>query len=112
MKRLVFGLTMATVITTKAWATAFYTYAQWEDLDPSARSIYIAGAFDSLVGYAAADGTLHAGLYYHRCLQHAGMSNGRLAENVREFANKRRRFQKTVQGALINSLISFCGKAP
>jgi hypothetical protein len=62
MKRLVFGLMTATVFTTNAWATAFYKYAQWEGLDPSSRPIYIAGAFDSLVGYAAADGTLHAGL--------------------------------------------------
>jgi hypothetical protein len=92
-------------------AAEFYTYSQWRAWPEAMRSVYIAGAFDSLTtivppGAGYAD-------YYSECVLKSQMNNGQLAMNVATFVDARPELQgKPVTGGLIQYLIGLCGQPP
>ena len=57
---LIAGLLSAWMID-QANAQVYYSYPEWNRLDDSARAIYIAGAYDSLVSIASSDTALPLG---------------------------------------------------
>jgi hypothetical protein len=95
MLRVVLGLVIAVATPLSSWS-AFFTYSQWDALDGDLRAVYIAGAFDSLVGYSDPSDT-SAEIHYFRCIQRSKMDNRRLADNVRAYAATRPDIQQTVQ---------------
>jgi|SRR5215212_6445300 len=91
---------------------AYYNYSTWEALPESYRAAYIAGAFDSLVGFAVTDADTIRGKHYSECPHRAKMKDGQLAENIRAFARARPSLHsQIVQGAMIQYLIELCGTA-
>lgn len=70
-----------------------YTYAAWERETPAARALYIAGAFDSLVGFGGSAEDQITGSHYSTCLALSRMSNSQLADNVRQYASTRPNMQ-------------------
>jgi hypothetical protein len=66
----------------------FYNYSQWERTIPNARALYIAGAFDTLIGITDREG-IKAREHYRDCMTRSKMDNGQLAENVRSFVSLR-----------------------
>jgi hypothetical protein len=94
-------------------AGQFYSYRQWVALDDPLRSMYIAGVFDSLLGIVRDRNDLPVTKHYDNCITRANMSNGELADNVMAFVKTRPELQeKSVSGALMNYLISYCGAPP
>ena len=87
----------------------FYTYSEWERASPTARAIYMAGAFDSLVTIATKEGIVSA-VHYQTCMEGSHMTNTQLAENVRIFASTRPELHaRAAVSALLAYLISVCG---
>ena len=76
----------------------FYTYSRWEALPTAQRAAYIAGAFDSLVGYGETDADQKTNVHYNNCIRRAQINNGQLAENVLAYARARPEHQISVQG--------------
>jgi|SRR5262245_1121466 len=111
MLRLICSLLIA--ISTVANAGQFYSYPQWEALDETHRAVYIAGLFDGLLGIVRDQDALPATKHYDDCITRANMSNGELADNVIAFVKTRPDLQRrSVSGALINYLVTFCGAPP
>jgi hypothetical protein len=91
-------------------AGQFYSYPQWEALDETHRAVYIAGVFDALLGLVKDEADLPATKHYDNCITRANMSNVELADNVIAFVKTRPDLQRrSVTGALINYLVTFCG---
>jgi hypothetical protein len=94
-------------------AGQFYSYRQWVALDDTLRSVYIAGVFDSLLGIVRDRKDIPVTKHYDDCITRANMSNGELADNIMKFVKTRPELQeRSVSGALMNYLISFCGRPP
>jgi hypothetical protein len=94
-------------------AGQFYSYAQWEQLEGTLRAVYIAGVFDSLLGIVNDRNNLPATKHYDDCITRANMTNGELADKVMAFVKTRPDLQRrSVPGALINYLVTFCGPPP
>ena len=75
--------------------------------------MYIAGVFDSLLGIVRDRSDLPVTKHYDNCITRANMSNGELADNVMAFVKTRPELQeRSVSGALMNYLISYCGAPP
>ena len=110
MRQLIFAVSIFCASTADA---AFFTYSEWDRLSEDGRAMYIAGAYDSLTGYASDDRGASTARHYQQCVARAKMSNAQLAANIRVFAASRPSMQSsTVQNALVNYLIEACGKAP
>jgi hypothetical protein len=111
MRYLICSLLIA--ISPVANAGQFYSYRQWMALDDTLRSVYIAGVFDSLLGIVKDRNDLPVTKHYDECITRSRMSNGDLADNVIAFVKKKPELQeRSVSGALMNYLISFCGPPP
>jgi hypothetical protein len=75
------------------------------------RSVYIAGAFDSLTTIAAPDARYPD--HYSDCVFKSQMNNGQLAMNVATFVDARPELQgKPVTLGLIQYLLGLCGQPP
>jgi hypothetical protein len=100
-------------LTSVANAGQFYSYRQWLALDETLRSVYIAGVFDSLLGIVKDRNDIPVTKHYDQCITRANMSTGELAANVVAFVKTRPELQeRSVSGALMNYLISYCGTPP
>src|SRR5262245_18110020 len=92
-------------------AQLYYTYAEWDRLSDQARTMYIAGAYDSLISITSSD-TVSIARHYARCVS-GRVPIEQLAKNVRTFVAARPDLQKRpVQVGLINYLIELCGAPP
>jgi len=110
MLRLICWLLIASPV---AHAGQFYSYSQWEKLDGTLRAVYIAGVFDSILGIVKDRSDLPATRHYDDCITRANMSNGELADSVIAFVKTRPELrERSVPGALINYLVTFCGAPP
>ena len=107
-------LAVAAVLIQCAAAQAqFFGCSEWEKLRPTMRAVYMAGAFDSLTGFAADEIGRRVSEHYTVCVGRSRLDNSRLAENVRRFLNKHHEsHESSVQAALVNYLISLCGVPP
>jgi hypothetical protein len=116
MKKLIRLALVAAMIAGPAVAQVkvFYPFVEWEKLDERARSLYIAGAFDSMVIFSGPDERqVRASFHYSACLARAGVTSGQLAESVRAHARVRTELQKeSMPAVLLNYLIALCGAPP
>ena len=112
MKSLLIAGLLSALMTGQAGAQVYYSYPEWERLNDSARAVYIAGAYDSLVSIATPD-TASASRHYSKCIGSNRLTNEQLARNVRTFVATRPDLQKgPVQGGLLNYLVELCGAPP
>jgi hypothetical protein len=94
---------------------AFFKYSQWERLPEEAREMYLAGAFDTIVGIADVEspGSLKRSYHYQDCLNKSDMNLQQLTQNVIAFARARPELQGTwTQIALGQYLNTLCGLPP
>jgi hypothetical protein len=112
MKSLPIAVLLSALMIGQANAQVYYNYSQWDRLTDSARSTYIAGAYDSLISIATPD-TASASRHYSKCVVSRQLTTEQLAKNVRAFVATRPDLQKgPVQGGLINYLVELCGAPP
>jgi hypothetical protein len=93
----------------------FFTYLQWERLPDEQRQLYLAGAFDSVVGVAEAEDPwgLKNSLHYRKCIRDSHMTLRQLSQNVIAFAATKTELQGMwVVQALLLYLQNFCGSVP
>ena len=82
-------------------------------MDGPFRAVYLAGVFDSVLGIVRDRSDLPATKHYDNCVTRANMSNGELADNVIAFVKTRPELrERSVPGALITYLVTFCGAPP
>jgi hypothetical protein len=87
----------------------YLDYSQWKQMPPSLREMYVAGAFDALSTITVPERATIA-RHYNECVAKAGLTIGKLAENMKEYAETQPDLQsKPVPGALLRYLISLCG---
>jgi hypothetical protein len=104
----------ALIISTLVWiapaSSYYFGYSKWLALSYPARVAYIAGAYDTLTGYAKSGGNRYGPSAV--CINNAGMSIGQLAENVQNFAKDKPQYQTgMVQDAIFGYLVEACGPA-
>jgi hypothetical protein len=88
-------------------------YSQWGRMPEAQRMMYLAGAFDSLTGYAVDRATRQMAVHYSKCMKNSGMSLQQFSGHVAAFAQTRPDLQgTTMQGVMINYLIALCGTPP
>ena len=93
----------------------FFTYSQWERLPQKERQVYLAGAFDTVVGVTEAEDPwgLKTSLHYRKCIRHSHVTLRQLSQNVIAFAATKPELKDTwVVGALLPYLQSLCGLVP
>lgn len=91
----------------------FYTYAEWAALPLNQSAAYIAGAYDSYVGFALNDDDVKRDNHFNQCVKNSRMNNGQLAQNIQAFASTRPNLQGAPpQAALVQYLIALCGAVP
>jgi hypothetical protein len=93
----------------------FFTYSQWERLPEEEREVYLAGAFDTVVGVAEAEDEwgLKNSLHYRKCIRDSHMTLRQLSQNVIATAATKPELKDTwVVGALLLYLRSLCGLVP
>src|SRR5215468_1793384 len=111
MKSLVIAGLLSALLIGRVNAQVYYTYPEWDRLSDQARTMYIAGAYDSLVSIASPD-TMSISRHYSKCVS-GRVPIEQLAKNVRTFVAARPDLQKKpVQVGLINYLIELFGAAP
>src|SRR5215475_14665434 len=111
MKSLVIAGLLSALMIGRANAQVYYTYEEWERLSDQARTMYIAGAYDSLISIVSPD-TASTARHYSKCVS-GRVPIEQLAKNVRTFVAARPDLQKKpVQVGLINYLIELCGAPP
>src|SRR5215471_9559141 len=111
MKSLVIAGLLSALMIGRAHAQVYYTYPEWDRLSDQARTMYIAGAYDSLVSIASPE-TASTSRHYSKCVS-GRVPIEQLAKNVRTFVAARPDLQrKPVQVGLINYLIELCGAPP
>jgi hypothetical protein len=111
MKSLVIAGLLSVLMIGRANTQVYYTYPEWDRLSDQARSMYIAGAYDSLVSISSPD-TASISRHYSKCVS-GRVPIEQLAKNVRTFVAARPDLQKKpVQVGLINYLIELCGAPP
>jgi hypothetical protein len=90
----------------------FISYAQWDRASDHERTMYIAGAIDSLLAFGTPD-TQRTSLHYSQCIRNSQMNAEQISKNVRAFASTQPALQaQTVQGALGSYLAELCGLPP
>jgi hypothetical protein len=106
-----FGVLVAFLI---APAEAFFlNYTDWTALPEGSRTMFMTGAFDSLVSFANNEGGAKAADHYEQCIRDAHMSNTQLAANVLNYAkDKPALHTKPATIAMIQYLIAACGLPP
>jgi hypothetical protein len=93
----------------------FFTYSEWEGLPEELRQVYLAGAFDTVVGIAEAEDPwgLKSSLHYQKCIRDNHMTLRQLSQNVIAFAATKPELQgMLVVQALLLYLQSLCGLVP
>jgi len=111
MKSLMIVGLLSALMIGRADSQVYYTYAEWDRLSDQARTMYVAGAYDSLVSIASPD-TVSTSRHYAKCVS-GRIPVEQLAKNVRTFVAARPDLQKKpVQVGLINYLIEHCGAPP
>jgi hypothetical protein len=111
MKSLVIAGLLSVLMIGRANTQVYYTYPEWDRLSDQARTMYIAGAYDSLVSISSPD-TASISRHYSKCVS-GRVPIEQLAKNVRTFVAARPDLQKKpVQVGLINYLIELCGAPP
>ena len=93
----------------------FFTYSEWERLPEEKRQVYLAGAFDSVVGVAEAEDPwgLKTSLHYRKCIRDSHLTLRPLSQNVIAFAQTKPELKDTwVVQALLLYLQSVCGLVP
>src|SRR5262245_43356401 len=113
MKSFVIAGLLAAVMIGRAKAAVYDTFpdVDWDRLTHQAPTMYIAGAYDSLVSITSAD-TAAISRHYSKCVS-GRIPIEQLAKNVRTFVAARPDLQKKpVQVGLINYLIEHCGPPP
>ena len=93
----------------------FFTYSEWERLPEEERQVYLAGAFDTMVGITEAEDPwgLKTSLHYRKCIRDSRMTLRQLSQNVIAFAATKPELKDTwMVGALRLYLQSLCGLAP
>jgi hypothetical protein len=93
----------------------FFTYSQWERLPEEERQVYLAGAFDTVVGVTEAEDPwgLKTSLHYRKCIRDSHMTLRQLSKTVIAFAATKPELQGTwVAQALLLYLQSVCGLVP
>jgi hypothetical protein len=87
----------------------FYTYSTWASLAPAARAAYIAGAYDSFVGFGTEKDMKRID-HYNDCVARSQMNHFQLADNVLAYAKTRPEIQAhTVMRPLLAYLEALCG---
>jgi hypothetical protein len=111
MKSFVIAGLLSALMMGAASSQVYYTYPEWDRLSEQARTLYIAGAYDTLVSIASAD-TAATSRHYSKCIS-GRLTIEQLAKNVHAFVAARPDLQKKpVQVGLINYLIDHCGAPP
>ena len=93
----------------------FFTYSEWERLPEELREVYLAGAFDTVVGVTEAEDPwgLKKSLHYRQCIRDSHMTLKELSQNVITFAQAKPELRGTwVVAALLLYLQSLCGLVP
>ena len=93
----------------------FFTYSEWERLPEEERQVYLAGAFDTVVGVAEAEDPwgLKNSLHYRKCIRDNNMTLRQLSQNVIAFAATKPELKDTwVVRALLLCLQRLCGLVP
>jgi hypothetical protein len=89
--------------------TIYLNYSQWEQMPPSLREMYVTGAFDALSTITVPERAPIA-RYYNECVAKAGLTTGKLAENMKQYAETQPDLQKKpVPFALMRYLVMLCG---
>jgi hypothetical protein len=87
----------------------YLNYSQWEQMPPNLREMYVAGAFDAVSTVTVPERASIA-RFYNECVAKAGLTTGKLAENMKQYAETQPDLQKKpVPFALMRYLISLCG---
>lgn len=111
MKLLVIAGLLSALMIGRANTQVYYTYPEWDRLSDQARTMYIAGAYDSLISIASPE-TASTARHYSKCVS-GRVPIEQLAKNVRTFVAAHPDLQKKpVQVGLINYLIELCGAPP
>ena len=82
----------------------FFTYSEWERLPEEERQVYLAGAFDAVIGVTEAEDPwgLKTSLHYRKCILGNHMTLKELSQNVIAFAATKPELKDTwVVGALL-----------
>jgi hypothetical protein len=93
----------------------FFTYSEWKRLPEELRQVYLAGAFDTVVGIVEAEDPwgLNGSLHYQKCIRDSHMTLRQLSQNVIAFAATNPELQgMVVVQALLLYLQSLCGLVP
>jgi hypothetical protein len=67
MKSVVVAGLLSALMIGRADAQVYYTYPEWERLSDQARTMYIAGAYDSLISIVSPD-TASTARHYSKCV--------------------------------------------
>ena len=110
MVRFAATLIVSMLVWTAPVSSYYFSYSKWLELPYDARVAYIAGAYDTLIGFPDARG--HRYVSWDACIKNARMSVGQLSDNVQDFAKDKPRYQKgMIQDALFDYLTAACGPA-
>src|SRR5207245_4575781 len=111
MKSLVIAVFLSALMISRANTQVYYNYPAWDRLSDQARTMYIAGAYDSLVSISSPD-TASISRHYSKCVSGRGPIE-QLAKNVRTFVAARPDLQKKPgQVGRMNYLIELVGAPP
>ena len=92
MKSLVIAGLLSVLMIGRANTQVYYTYPEWDRLSDQARTMYIAGAYDSLVSISSPE-TASISRHYSKCVS-GRVPIEQLAKNVRTFVAARPDLQK------------------
>jgi hypothetical protein len=85
----------------------YFDYEQWEGLSPSGRSLYVAGAIDSMLLFT--DGVSRA--HYEYCILQSKLQKEEMSENILDFVKSKPQSQlRTPITAMIEYLVALCGQ--
>jgi hypothetical protein len=88
----------------------FISYLQWSALPEDQQSMYMAGAYDSLVTFVSTSEENQIARHRTECLAKSGMTNKQLSQNVLSYATTKPDLQGgSVQKALVRYLLELCG---
>lgn len=91
----------------------FYSYSEWAALPEGLRTIYMSGAFDSLVTFANTPAGARGAMHYRNCVRDAQMTNDQLASNILNYAkDKPALHTKRATVAMLDYLVAACGLPP
>lgn len=110
MLRLVFVFIVLLNLLVEPANALYFNYTEWSALPEVSRTMFMTGAFDSLVSFATDAGGEEAAKHYDHCVVSAHMSNGQLATNILNYAkDKPALHTKPATMAMIKYLIAACG---